>query len=613
MVIRTILRRFSTCFDFGPLRVVLVCLAVSFGGCADPEAPASITAADDPTEVVFADTIFHNGLVYTVNATNDIVESIAIKDGLIIALGSDDEIAPLAGETTRVIDLNGRMLMPGIVDAHMHPTNAGPELVDCTLRQLESNTVEAALARMTACLTAEGEVPDDRWLQVRGWRGIPLSAVVLDRLSTDRPVLVQESSYHAVVGNTRAMQLAGITRDTPDPVDGRVDRDDRGEPTGIFYDGAQGYIRRAVPPLSEAEQRERNLAYLEIVLEALAEEGVTTVFDAAAGQGGMEALLQKHNEGQLTVRAQLAPVISAEAAADPAQVIARIQDLGRRFNTPRRAQTPGLRVETAKLFLDGVPSARTAALVEPYRTNAGTAEQPRWEASDDYGPTYFEPAVVAVLLDQLAANGINAHIHAIGDRAVDDALTAIAGVREKHPEKDFRPALAHAVLVQPADYRRFVDLDVTPVLSFQWSQPSRGGSSQDLLGEERSRRLHATGTFHEAGVRVAFGSDWPIDPLNEWLAMQIGITRTNPAAPELGRLGDDPGIDFATAVRAMTLNAAYTLNMDQYVGSLEVGKFADLIVVDQDLTSIAPERISNTRVLLTMVGGHEVYRAAISL
>jgi len=600
-MLQTASRRSSSYSSFGH-RFAPVCLALVMAGCVESENA-------DP-EVAVADTVFQNGRVHTVNSNDDVVESIAIKDGIITAVGSDSQLASLIGESTRVIDLNGRMLMPGLVDGHMHPTNAGPELLGCTLRDLIPNTVEAALSRITACIEMEPDAPADSWLQVRGWSRTPLTAAALDRLPTDRPVVVQEYTYHALVANSRAMQLAGITSDTTDPVDGKVDRHGSGEPTGIFYDGAQGYVRAAVPQPSAAAQHEQNLVYLEAVLQVLREEGVTTVFDAAAGPGGMAALLQKHDEGQLSVRAQLATVVSADAAESPGDVVAHIKELGSRFNTPREAQSPGFRVETAKIFLDGVVGpAETGALLEPYRRNVRTPEEPNWQVSDSYGPTYFEPPAVSALLDELAANDINIHMHATGDRAVNVALNAIAEVRAKHPEKNFRPSLAHASLVDPGDYQRFAELDATPVLSFQWSRP-RGGSFQaDVLGPERFRYFSTTGKFHEAGVRVAFGSDWPIDPLNEWLAMQIAITRTNPTALDLGRLGDDPGLDLATTIRAMTLNAAYTLNMDQYVGSLEVGKFADLIVLDRDLTAIAPEEISNTRVLLTMVGGREVFRA----
>lgn len=582
-------------------RLAQVYLALALVGCGENE--------NDP-RVTVADTVFQNGRVHTVNGNDDIVESIAVKDGIITAVGSNDQLASLVGESTRVIDLDGRMLMPGLVDAHMHPTNAGPELIGCTLRDLTPDTVGAALSRITACIEMDADAPPDSWLQVRGWSGTPLTAAILDRLPTDRPVVVQEYTYHALVANTRAMELAGIGRDTEDPVDGKIDRNELGEPTGVFRDGAQGYVRAAVPQASEAQRHEQNLAYLDAVLQVLGEEGVTTVFDAAAGPGGMAALLQKHAQRQLTVRAQLATVVSADAAESPAEVVAYLEELGSLFNTPREAQSPGLRVETAKLFLDGIVGpAETGALLEPYRRNVGTPEEPDWQVSDSYGPTYFEPPVVSALLDELAANDFNVHMHATGDRAVNVALDAIAGVRAKYPEKSFRPSLAHASLVAPGDYERFAGLDATPVLSFQWSQPRRGSIQADILGPERFQYFSTTGKFHETGVRVAFGSDWPINPLNEWLAMQIAITRTNPTAPGLGRLGDDPGLDLATTIRAMTLNAAYTLNMDQYVGSLEVGKFADLIVLDRDLTTIAPEEVSDTRVLLTMVGGREVYRA----
>jgi hypothetical protein len=607
--------------NFHHLKIVSVCLALVITGCSENDAPASKAAVTEAVKAAAADTIFQNGRVYTVNSKNDIVEAIAIKDGKIIAVGSDKQLAALVGKSTKVIDLNGRMLMPGLVDAHMHPMGAGAQLTGCSLGNL-SLTEEQVLSMITACLEKEKDAPADHWLQVSGWfrqamkpEGTDLTAAILDRLPTDRPVVVTASDHHTLAANTRAMQLAGITRDTQDPSDGKIVRNER-EATGIFLDGAMGIVAGAVPPLSETEQHAKNLADLEVVLKALGAEGVTTIFDAAASEGGMAAFLQKHNEGQLTVRAQLAPVVSVDAAQNPKEVVAHIKELATRFNTPREALAPGIRIKTAKMFVDGViqKPAQTGATLQPYLHNVGTPEHPNWQPSDKNGALYFDQPVLSALLDELAANHINAHMHTTGDKAVNVALNAIAGVRAKYGNTDFRPSLAHDELVDPGDYQRFAELNATPVLSLQWGKPAPDtiDSVKNYIGPKRFPYLETAGKFHEAGVRIAFGSDWPVDPLNEWLAMQVAITRTNPNATDpkyQGRLGDDPGLDLKTTLRAMTLNAAYTMNMDQYVGSLEVGKFADLIVIDQDLTAIAPEKIADTQVLLTLVGGREVYRA----
>ncbi len=571
---------------------------------------------------VQAQTVFKNAVVYTVNAKNDIAQAIAVADGKIFAVGSNKEIQKYIGGSTKVVDVKGKVIMPGLVDGHTHPMAGGVQLNGCTLGY-SSLTIPEALAIISQCLKDQNGASSDKWLQVQGWfrqamkpEGADLTAEVLDQLDTDRPVVVVASDFHTLAANTKAQKVAGITKDTKSPSNGKIIRDEDGNATGIFLDGAMWLVSGATPKLSEKDQQAKNVGNAAAALAAFAEQGVTTFFDAAASEDSLSAFEELMKEGKLTARANFAPVIAPDEAADPDKVVAMIKDLGSKYNTPEGSVDPGLSVKTAKIFVDGViqAPAQTGALVAPYLHNTGTPSDPHWQPSENRGSLYFSEELLTPLITDLAKNGINSHLHTTGDEAIHSSLNAVESMRKVYKGSDIRPIFAHNELIQPGDYKRFAELNVVPLLSLQWGKPGPDtiDSVKDYIGPERFPFLETNGKFHEAGATIAFGSDWPIDPLNEWFAMKVGVTRTAlpDAAPEYqGRLGDDPGLDVQTAIRAFTINSAYSLRMEKYVGSLEVGKLADFIVIDQDLRKIDPEKIADTKVLLTVVGGREVYKA----
>jgi predicted amidohydrolase YtcJ len=265
-----------------------------------------------------------------------------------------------------------------------------------------------------------------------------------------------------------------------------------------------------------------------------------------------------------------------------------------------------MKVDTAKLFLDGVYSAPafSAVMVAPYFENG--------RPGHNYGPKpYFSQAQLDDTLIRLAAAGLNPHMHADGDGSVRMGLNAVEAMRKVHPADDIRPAIAHDEIVDPADYTRYAEVGALPVLSFQWERPSIDiEQSRPALGPVRSALMEPAGLLELYGARIVYGSDWPVDVLDEWLALQIAVTRKaigEDAVTYPDRLGIDPGLTVAQAVQAITLNAAYSLRQDKETGSLETGKFADLIVLDRNLFQVKPEEIGSTQVLLTMVGGKVVY------
>jgi predicted amidohydrolase YtcJ len=569
-----------------------------------------------------ADVVLHNGTVYTVNSSNEMAEAVAVKDGRILAVGSTAEIDGLIGAGTEVVDLGGKVLMPGLVDSHMHPKGGGAQLTSCSLNYAALSVPEA-LALITACIEADKTSDSAAWVQVQGWfrqamtpAGADLTAADLDSLPTSRPVVVMASDFHTMAASTAALEAAGVTDATANPSDGEIVRDANGKATGILLDGAMWLVGGAAPPLPEAAEAAKTLTDLEAALTELRKQGVTTMLDAAAGEDGIASFAKLRQEGKLTVRAQFATVVSVDEMVDPATAVAGILTMGEKYNTPQGEVEPGLSLRTAKVFMDGViqAPAQTGWLMLPYLHNKGTDAAPDFQPSTAQGSLYVNQDKLTAFMEAAAEAGLRVHMHTDGDGAVNVALNAVEATRAKYPDLDFRPALAHCELMQPEDYARFAALKAQPVLSLQWGKPAPDtlDSVEDYIGPERFKFLETAGKFRDAGAQIAYGSDWPVDALNEWYAMEVGMTRENDVNPDpayAGRLGDDPGLDLVTSLRAFTINAAYSLGMDQEIGSIETGKLADLIVIDRDPAKVEPKSISDTKVLLTLLGGKEVYRA----
>jgi predicted amidohydrolase YtcJ len=287
--------------------------------------------------------------------------------------------------------------------------------------------------------------------------------------------------------------------------------------------------------------------------------------------------------GNLTVRAHFAPPIRPAANLDPDKAVAAVRAIALKYDQGPARPTPSISVHNTKLFLDGVITAPafTGAMLEPYLTRG----------QDRGPPVYFPAPLLRELLLRLARNELEPHMHADGDRAVHAALDAIAALRKEFPESKIRAAIAHDEIVSPADFPRFAQLGAIPVLSFQWQKPAPDTleGAREYLGPERFKYMEPAGYLASAGARIAYGSDWPIDRLDEWFALKVGVTRENAtsAGPRYaGRLSTDTGLTVPQVIRAITANSAYELHAEHAVGSVEVGKFADLIVLDRDITKI---------------------------
>ena len=568
--------------------------------------PAGAAAAPKP-----ADTVLRGGTIRTFDRDFSVVRALAVRDGRIVYAGGNAGVRRHIGKRTRVQDLGGRTVMPGLSDAHIHVLPGGEQLVTCNLAY-EALTTEQFQARIQACLDADEDAGADAWLEVVNWyrqamlpAGTDATRATLDALGTTRPIVVASSDGHSTLVNSRGLQIAGITPATPDPPSGRIDHDASGEPTGILEDSAGDLVRAAIPAPTKKQTR----AALATALDALAAAGVTAVGDQIVSGAAFDAYKALHRRGRLTVRVNAAPDVPVEEAReDAAGAVERLLGLRTRYETGGLRPRPGIRVRASgELFQDGVlqAPAQTASLLAPYFDAQGNP-------TANSGPLpYWPDTTMRDLLVRLVRAGFTPQVHAIGDRAVRATLDDYAVVRDRAGTRP-RLSIAHAELVDPADYGRFKALDVTPVMSFQWGKPAPDSidAAKVFMGPERFDRMEPEGRLQDAGARIAFGSDWPVDALNEFFAVEVGVTRRNdPASGYEGRLNSDPGLTRKEAFRAITTHSAFEMGTARRTGSLERGKFADYIVLAKDPMKVKATAISETKVLRTVVGGRTVHRA----
>jgi predicted amidohydrolase YtcJ len=575
---------------------------------------ALLAALSPAIAAIQADTVYRNGYIYTVDAKDSVQQALAVRGGRIVYVGDDKGTKQFIGKRTKVVDLQGRMLMPGLVDGHMHPQSGGRRLMSCSLNYEQLSAAEFQ-SRIQACLDQDPKKSSKDWMLVVNWfeQGLQLNgsastAALLDQLKTERPIIVRSSFGHSVLLNAIALKEAAI-QDQKDPEGGKIMRDASGKATGLLEDAAQDYAMDKLPPLTAEE----NLTATRIALKAMREQGITSFLDAYTDPETMDAYTFVQKKRELSARAHFAVLIDLDK---PDMTVAELLKQRSKYDQGETRVTPSMQVRHAKLFMDGVINAPafTGAMLQPYLVNRGTPDQPDWQPGDSNGPKdYIAPAALRDTLSKLAKAHVDPHIHVDGDRAVRHTLDAIAWLRARPEGKDVRPALAHDEYVDPADYPRFAQLNVTPVLSFQWAKPAPDTVEglKDYFGPQRYALVEPEAVLLHAGARVAYGSDWPVDPLDEWFALKVGVTRT--AAPDSGYSGaltDQPVLPRAAALRAITMNAAYTLRAERDVGSLEVGKLADMIILDRNFFTIPAEDIANIKVLQTVVGGKIVYEAA---
>ena len=553
-----------------------------------------------------ADTVLRNGKVLTV-AGNRIAEAVAVSGGQIAHVGSNGDVAPFVGPATEVIELRGRTLMPGIHDGHTHPLAGGLVLTKPTLnyRKLDLKPFLAALRRILA--RSSDEEPDG-WLSVDLWEPSGMDRQPakedLDRLPTRRPIIVVDLSGHTAVANSRALELAGITASTRDPRGGKIERGAGGEPTGILVDSAIGLVTGKVPPLTT----EQNADALEAAHRAMAEQGITSYLDASAGRTELAALATLADRGPLTVRPSAAVTVSPGGAADPQELLARLDQLRTSYG---RA---GVTIRTVKMFFDGVIEhpTQTAALLEPYRVNKGSKRNPRWAPGASRGPTYFRQQVANRAIAALDAASWQVHVHAIGDRAVRSALDAFENTRRRSGRSGNRHTITHLELIHPSDFKRFGRLGVMASMQLHWAERDSYtvDSLKPYIGARRWRWVYPAGSLARAGATLCGGSDWPVDPLLPFRQIEMAVNRTADEVYEgyPKPLWRQEGLSLRASLAMHTRNSAFQLYQEKLTGQIRRGFAADLIVLDRDVLRAPLKRVSKTKVDLTMVAGGIVHR-----
>lgn len=553
-------------------------------------APAILALAGCRIErhaVLPADLVLRGGAVYTMDASRTWAEAVAVRGERLVYVGSDSGVAAFIGPLTVVKDLAGQMVLPGFQDAHVHPVSSGIALGECALD--DSLTRAGVVALIRACVSAQ---PKSRWVRGAGWQ-LPVfpaanpNRALLDSLVSDRPAYFEAADGHSAWVNSRALQLAGITRQTPDPPHGRIERDPRsGEPSGTLRESAVSLVSDSLPDYT-AEER---LAGLRRALRLANSFGLTSLYEASAGERTLAAYATLDAQDSLTAR--IVAAITVDVDKGPAQVpgMVALRD---------KYRSAHLRSSAAKIFADGVIESGTAALLEPYLLRKGDRGHANLEA-----PAFDS---LAIALDKA---GFQIHIHAIGDRAIRWSLDALEAARKANGPRDARPMIAHLELIDPTDIPRFrrlgVIADFQPLWAFDDEYISKLTVPQ--LGPARSRWLYPIGSVVRSGAMVVGGSDWSVSSLNPLDAMQVAITRRPlDAGPGPAWIPEEL-VDLPTILAAYTINAAYALDQERETGSLELGKAADLVVLDHNLFEVAPDQLHTVKVVLTVMEGRVVYK-----
>jgi predicted amidohydrolase YtcJ len=546
-----------------------------------------------------ADVVFNGGAVYTVDPARTWARAVAVKGGRIVSVGTDESVADLIGPKTEVHDLHGRMLLPGFQDAHVHPPSGGLEMLECNLS--EASTREG-YERIVADYAIEH--PEVEWIRGGGWSmdsfpgGTPTKEI-LDRIVSDRPVYLPNRDGHGAWVNTPALEMAGITRETPDPPDGRIERDGAGEPSGTLHEGAMDLVENVMPPVTEAEWEEG----LRVAQQYLHSLGITAWQDAIVG-GPYDTL------GTYTTMAgrdALTARVVGSLWWDRHRGEEQIDEL---VAKRERSSVGRFRATTVKIMQDGVIENFMAGVLEPYLGPDGTPTSNR-------GMSFVEPELLKASVTGLDAEGFQVHIHAIGERAVREALDALEASRAANGASDHRHHIAHIQVIHPDDIPRFHQLGVVANAQPLWA--TLEGQMVDLtipfLGPERSGWQYPFASLVRSGARLAFGSDWSVSSPNPMWEMAIAVHRkvSRRHADVVGERATqetflpDERIDLATAIHAFTMGSAYVNHLDDVTGSIEAGKEADLVVVDRNLFDLSLDELAEAKVELTMVEGAPVF------
>lgn len=546
-----------------------------------------LAAACSSTNEHAADLVFRGGTVWTGDSLQPEARAVAIRKDRIVYVGDENGVDSLIGANTRVVTLGNRLLMPGFVDTHVHPVSAGVQLGECNLADIA--TIERLREVVAECNARD---PNASWIRGGGF-ALPLfaggtpTAALLDSLVPGRPAFLSSADGHNGWANSRALAIAGITRDTRDPVNGVIVRDARGNAVGTLRESAQELVQQHIPPHTREEMR----VGLERAVRRANQLGITSWHEASATEEILRAYTDADSLGRLTVRTVVALHVNVDSGPEQVQGLAALRD---------RYARPMVRPVAAKIFADGVLEGGTAALLADYTDRPGFR-----------GDLNLPPARFNAIARALDSAGFKIHVHAIGDRAIRASLDAI---EQRHGSRRVsggpRPMIVHIQLFDSTDIGRFASLGV--VASWQALWAFRDTYMKELteprIGPTRARWQYPLATMARTGAIMAGGSDWFVSSLDPLQAIRVAVTRQSPDDSTDAPFFPEERVDVETMLKAYTLGGAMASDAEQELGTIAVGKLADVIVLSADLRRVSPFQITRTPVVLTVLGGREVWR-----
>lgn len=529
-------------------------------------------------------TIYKNAAVYTVNPDQPWAEALVIKGGVITFVGSDKDVVQYESDEVKVIDLKGKMIMPGFHDVHIHPIESGSDNNNFVLNTDETNAENFISVVKKAAI----DFPDSKWLVGYGHDiNVLLDAKrnpveLLDEAVSDRPVIIMEQTSHSMWVNSKALALAGFTDKSENPVGGVIMRQEgNAKPNGILIDNAGEMVMHLAMEATPERLKKDYVGMVEYTLPELAKHGITSISDARAywKRGHHETWVQLAQDNALTVRASVG--LWAYPEDEDKTQLEKLKSLYQDVSGSL------LRINQIKLYADGIPSNTTAALHNPYQIEL-------LDIPGNKGLNYFSQERLAHYIAELEQSGFDFHIHAIGDRGIHEALNAV----EQSGGAEGRHRITHIEILDPVDVQRFAKLNVTAdcQVAGDFTHPAHWSEISDLIGVEKANNLVPIKTLNDSGARVTLSSDWSVSPFNPFIGLQNAVTR----APQ--------DLSLKDALAAYTINSAYVMRQENLVGSIEVGKEADVVILDQNLFEIDKNKINQTQILQTLLAGEEVYR-----
>ncbi len=556
--------------------------------------------AADPANLVFVD-----GNIITMDANRTLAKAVAVRGNQIVAVGTNADMEPYIDKGTKVIHLNGKTVMPGFIDAHIHPVQGAMDLGKCSADYVAQPVSAIAAKVLKECLPKEVGAAPTKWIEVVNVNPSNFVATFadLDKISNKRPVILEGIDGHTSWLNSVALKLTKITDSTPNPEGGQIEHDAQGHVTGFLKDAAQEYARSVMPkvPLSQ------RAALASKAFDLIRSKGITSVQDAWAGPEEMEVYeaLEKSGQLRMRVRATLKSTITNDEAE-----YQRLAAIRKHFEGH-----PLLRADAVKIFSDGVVEypTQTAAMIEPYVDVNGNP-------TTNFGGRYFKEEVLNSYVQRLDKDGFTIHVHSIGDYTTHAAFNAFELARAANGVNDNRHQITHLQFVDPVDYPRFAKLNVYADMQLFWALPEEYTmeATKPFINAERFAHMYPAGSLKKAGATIVGCSDWPVDaspgdpmPNTPLAAMQIAITRTNPnpASKFYGQtLNAAEAVDLDTMLAAYTINAARAMKQEQTTGTIEVGKLADLVVLGRNPLTSPVNKLSEIPVQTTVLDGAIVYQ-----